>query len=151
MLAVLVAAPALAASEDETVESHSGLPQTVIVLDSAVVRPSEVTLEQQGALVFENHSVYAMLVHFIEPKDAAEKIHCHFVRRAKGQKAPSAPWLLFGIDAGKVAATIPPGRFASLCSFTPGTYAFTAEPVRISNAPVGRGRVLPEKGQIVVR
>ena len=150
MLALLVARPAAAATDEETVETHGGGPKTVIVLDNDHVQPSESTLEPHGLLVFENHSVHPIVLQFVEPKDTARRIHCHFVRRSKGKQAGKQPWALFTLTGDKLQATIPPGRYASLCSLDPGAYAFTAAPLRLTNAPAPRS-LLPEKAQIVVR
>jgi hypothetical protein len=63
-----------------------------------------------------------MLVRFTEPEDIASRIHCGLVRPDAKAKS-EAPWQLFAWTNGQLAATIPPGRFASVCSFAPGSYA----------------------------
>ena len=152
MLAACVAMPALAATDDETVEGHAHLSQTVIMLDSDRIQPASATVDPEGVILFENQSVHPMIVRFVDPEDAAQKIHCHFLRRAERKKMEAkAPWLLFEVDGGKLTATVPPGRFASLCSFAPGTYTFTAQPVRPGSGPAAGSTLLPEKGQITVR
>ena len=45
------------------------------MLDNERIQPSQATIEKDGILVFENHSVHPMLVRFIDPPDAAQRIH----------------------------------------------------------------------------
>jgi hypothetical protein len=145
----LLVRPAVGAEEQETTAAHARHPQTVFVLDNERLQPSSATMERDGVLVFENHSLHPMFVRFVEPGDAAQRIHCHFIK--KSEREAQAPWLLFAANDGKLTATIPPGRFASLCAFAPGTYAFVAEPARVTSGSAGRGGSLGEKGQITVR
>jgi hypothetical protein len=150
-VAVLVA-PAVGRTAEETLAAHEHAASTTIVLDTDKIQPSAVTADRHNVLVFENHSVHPMTLRFVEPDDAAEKIHCHFVRHGAGEK-PEAPWELFGLQGGKLVATIPPGKVASVCSFDPGTYAFVAEPLRAKTGG-GEGQgggVLSEKGQITIQ
>jgi len=152
MLALLALPPATStATADETPEAHSHLKRTVIQLDAERLQPPSATVERDGVLVFENFAVNPIVVRFIEPADAAQKVRCHFVRQ-KG-RIEGAPWLLFSLDAGKLSATIPPGRFASLCSLDPGTYTYVAEVQRLkTQSPSAAGSCVgSEKGQIVVR
>jgi hypothetical protein len=148
----LLVRPVGAAEKQETYDAHSRHAQTVIVLDNERIQPSNANVTRDGVLVFENQSVQPMLVRFVEPADAAQRVHCHFIKQAERREMEEkAPWLLFSMADGKLGATIPPGRFASLCAFAPGTYAFTAEPARVSSGSAGRGGSLGEKGQITVR
>ena len=62
-----------------------------------------------------------------------------------------APWQLFAWETGKLTATIPPGRFASVCSLMAGTYVYTTSTVGVGAKQPGAGGVLPEKAQIVVK
>ena len=62
-----------------------------------------------------------------------------------------APWQLFTWTDGKLRATIPPGRFASVCSLQEGSYAYVASRENVAVRAEGRGGGLPEKGQITVR
>jgi hypothetical protein len=102
------------------------------------------------ALVFENHSVHPITVTFTEPADLPQKIRCGLIRKSANEKA-QAPWQLFMWKDGKLAATIPPGRFASVCSLQQGSYAFVASREGLAVRPEGSGGGLPEKGQITVR
>ena len=102
-------------------------------------------------LAFENHSTHPIHIVFIEPTDLIDKIRCGAIRNANDKSAPTAPWALFTWNGGKLAADVPPGQFASLCSLAAGHYAFTAD--EIGHDPgVGTDRagVLPAKGQIDV-
>jgi hypothetical protein len=151
MLACLALAATAPAADDESPEAHSRLKRTVIQLDAERVQPSTATADRDGVIVFENFAVNPITIRFVEPDDAAQKVKCHFVRQK--ERVEGAPWLLFGLEGGKLSATIPPGRFASLCSLAPGTYTYVADVQRLkTNAPSAAGTgVGSEKGQIVVR
>jgi len=151
ILAVLLGfAAVLAGAAQETPEGHAKAPQKTILLDSDHVVPDRLTMDKGDVLVFENHSVHAMTVSFIEPKDVMQKIHCTLVTHgSKGN--PPAPWLLFREYRGKVSATIPPGRFASVCSLDPATYTFVAQREGAGGGTGESSGILQEKGEIVVR
>src|SRR5262245_3574059 len=120
LAASLTIAPLVArAAQEESLDSHATAPRTTIVLDKGVVQPSKVTAERNNALQFENHSTLPMVVPFVEPADAVERVHCHFVRQSEREE-PKASWQLFSLQGGKLTATIPPGKVASLCSFDSG-------------------------------
>ena len=66
---------------------------------------------------------------FVEPRDQADKIRCR-MSGAEVADPSQARWLRFGWSLGqRLTATIPPGRFASVCSLAPGQYAFVARQV----------------------
>jgi hypothetical protein len=134
--------------EGEEVTAHSKHVMRAVVLDNVDIRPSTLTMERGESLVFENHSINPITVTFTEPADVVEKIRCGLVR-AKPSDESKAPWQLFAWQDGKLTATIPPGRFASVCSFMAGTYVYTATPV--SPGVKVPGGALPEKAQIVVK
>jgi hypothetical protein len=150
LLAALVLGLAVPPSPaEETAERHATGTPRVIVLDAERIAPGELSMQPREVLVFENQSVHAITVRFVSPADAVERIRCRFVR---DRPEPSPPWMLFRTADGALEATIPPGRHASLCSFAPGTYTYTAERlIPKTRSPLGRGGLLPEKGQIVVR
>lgn len=144
---VLSAEPSLAASEP--IEAHTQYPLKTIVLDAARLTPSEVTAAVGDALVFENHSVRPVRVTFVAPDDAADHVRCGLVRHGAGEPV-RAPWLLFAREQGKLTATIPPGRFASVCSLQKGTYGYVVVAVEAA-PPGGSTAVSPEAGRIVVQ
>src|SRR5262245_6958918 len=103
MLATLMMASASWGAQEESLESHEHGARTTIVLDVDNIQPSETKAERNTVLVFENHSVHAITLRFVEPANAVEKVHCHFIRRNEAEAA-KAPWELFGLQAGHLAA-----------------------------------------------
>jgi hypothetical protein len=126
-----------------------------VLLDNEDLKPKTVTLEKGEVLEFENHSVHPMVITFIEPADLTEKVRCGLVRHAgehaKEGVGAQAPWQLFTWRDKQLIATIPPGRFASLCSLAPGTYTYTVSPQSVAVRAPGTGGTLPEKGEIIVK
>lgn len=148
-LAVLVALSTTAAvAEHEGPDAHAKGTTKTVVLDSTDIRPASVTLAHGDVLSFLNSSTYPMAVTFIEPKDIEQRVRCGLVHGKKDK--PAAPWALFTWEDGKLAATIPPGQFASVCAFAPGKYAFTAEGIGHQARNPGTG-VLPAKATIEVQ
>jgi len=142
----LGASPTLAEHEDAS--GHAKHPSQTIVLDGNDVRPSTTRMNQSDVIAFQNYSTIPVQVTFTEPADLEKMIRCGLVTEKAETPPPSAPWALFEWRGGKLTATIPPGRFASVCSLEPGTYSFTATPVAHDPRPSG---VLPAKGQVVVK
>jgi hypothetical protein len=139
-----------ARADRESLEAHTAHAPKVIVLDNEHVQPSELELGPHDALVFENHSIQPMKVRFTEPKDMANRIHCGLVRPSEKAKS-EAPWQLFAWTNGQLTATIPPGRFASVCSFGEGTYAYLVSRLGAMPRADADSGILPEKGQITVK
>jgi len=73
---------------------------------------------------FMNYSTHPVRVTFTDT-GLEKKVRCGLVH-GKG-KTPSAPWALFTWQDGKLTGDLPPGQFASVCSFDQGTYGFTAQ------------------------
>lgn len=146
LLVLAVATPLHA--DEEPVGGHSRHAQKLVILDAERIVPPNLEMEQGDVIVFQNQSTEQMIVAFVEPKDAADKIRCGLVRKSE-EEAPRAPWLLFQKSGDRLTATIPPGRFASMCSLMPGTYAYTAKRIRVKTSDAGG--VLSEKGQITVQ
>jgi hypothetical protein len=150
VLSLLAASAVAARGAQESVDKHTGHPQKVVVLDNEHLQPSKLELSGTDALVFENHSVHAMLVRFTDPEDIAKRVHCGFVRR-DAKATSEAPWQLFSWSNGQLVAVIPPGRHASVCSMAPGSYAYVVTRQGAeARGEAGTG-LLPEKGQIVVK
>jgi hypothetical protein len=133
----------------EDAVGHTKHPMHTVVLDNEDVRPSTTTMDKGDVIVFENHSTHPIKITFTEPADQREKIRCGLVKEKAGEKA-RAPWQLFAWENGKLAGTIPPGRFASVCSLQEGNYTFLTvrEGVRVQAAG---GGTLQDKGEIVVK
>ena len=146
---LLLATAGIGRAAEETPTAHSAHPSKTIVLDNESIRPSSLTMGTGDLLVFENHSLHPISVTFEEPKDMREKIRCQLLD-GKVDDKERAPWMLFGWNAGRLSGVIPPGRFASLCSLTPGQYSFTVVPQSVAIRAPGQGAALPAKGQITV-
>jgi hypothetical protein len=138
----------LALAASEPIEAHTQNPLKTIVLDTTRLTPSEMRAAVGDAVVFENHSVRPVRVTFVAPADAADHVRCGLVRRSAGEP-PSAPWLLFVREQGTLTATIPPGRFASVCSLQKGTYDYVV--VAADAAPPAASAVVPGAGRIIVQ
>jgi hypothetical protein len=139
------------AAEAEVVGAHAKHPQKTIILDDERLVPSNLQMTKGDVLVILNQSLGPMQFTFIEPKDAAERIRCHLVRRDKGVHPAAAPWLLFVVQDDQLQANVPPGRFASLCSLQPGRYVYTVAQILDTTGALGHGGQLPMKGQITVQ
>ena len=120
-----------------------------MILDNQDIRPSTTTMGAGDMLVFENYSVHPMRITFTEPADLKERIRCGLVKEKEAEKA-QAPWQLFAWSDGKLVGTIPPGRFASVCSLREGTYTFVTARLGGEARPAGGGG-LPAKGEVIVK
>jgi len=116
-----------------------------VILGRAAILPDDLTIAAKDVLEFQNMSAETLTVTFTEPADVLSKVRCH-LPRTKGDAAP--PWALFTVEGGKLVGTLPPGRFASLCSLAPGDYAYTVQ--RLAVAGTGTAP-LPRKGQVHVK
>jgi hypothetical protein len=145
---LLMACSGSAGAADEPLEAHGKHASRTVVLDNEDVRPSDTTMARNEVLVFQNAATQPAVVTFIEPADLQQRIRCGLLEPS-ADEVRRAPWLLFGWRQGKLVATVPPGRFASVCSLAPGKYAFTVE--RQGVDAKGTGGVLPEKGTITVQ
>ncbi len=99
-------------------------------------------------LVFENYSVRPMRITFTEQADLRERIRCGLVKQKEAEKAQAPPQQLFAWSDGKLVGTIPPGRFASVCSFREGPYTFVTARLGVEARPAGGGG-LPAKGEVI--
>jgi hypothetical protein len=126
LAASLTLAITAAYAEHEGPDGHAHGATQTIILDGKDIRPSTATMAHDDVAQFLNYSTYPVRITFAEP-GLEKRIRCGLVH-AKG-KAPSAPWALFTWQDGKLVGNVPPGQFASVCSFDPGSYAFTAEAI----------------------
>ncbi len=133
----------------EDVGAHARQTPHAVILEDLDVRPSTTTMGAGDTLVFENYSVHTMRITFTEPADLRERIRCGLVKQKEAEKA-QAPWQLFAWSDGKLVGTIPPGRFASVCSFREGTYTFVTARLGVEARPAGGGG-LPPKGEVIVK
>ena len=121
-----------------------GTTQT-ITLDGNDIRPTATTMAHSDIVSFVNYSMCPVQITFIEPSDLEKKIRCGLMH-GKEKGAPAPPWAPFTWKDGKLVGNVPPGQFASVCSFEPGNYAFTAE--ILGQGRVRSGSVLAKKGTI---
>ena len=149
LLPALASGPALA--EHEGPDKHSHGATKTIVLDTTDIRPAALEMQHGDVISFINYSTDPIHLEFTEPKGMADKIRCGLVRDAKAKGSPSAPWALFTWNDGNLAADVPPGQFASVCSLEPGHYAYTAQRVGHAAGAGNPSGVLPAKGQIEVK
>ena len=150
LLTLLLASWPVPVFADESPGAHAHGATKTVVLEDDDVRPASLEMRQGDVISFINYATSPIHVEFTEPKGIADKIRCGLVRDAKAKGSPAAPWALFtwGPD-GKLAADVPPGQFASMCSFAPGHYAYTTE--QIGHSGGDDSGVLPAKGQIDVK
>jgi len=149
VLLALVVAPGVTSAVEEPIDAHTQHPLKSVIIDNDRIEPSSLDMGTGDAVVFENHSTRPIAVNFIEPADLRDRIRCGLIRQEAKERS-RAPWQLFSWNDGKLSATIPPGRFADVCSLKPGTYAFTVAPLGAGVNPASGGK-LPEKGQITVK
>ena len=133
----------------EDLRAHARQTPHTVILDNQDIRPSTTTMGAGDMLVFENYSVHPMRITFTEPADLKERIRCGLVKEKEAEKA-QAPWQLFAWSDGKLVGTIPPGRFASVCSLREGTYTFVTARLGVEARPAGGGG-LPAKGEVIVK
>ena len=133
----------------EDAGAHARETPHTVILDGRDIRPSTTTMGASDMLAFENYSGHTLRITFTEPADLKERIRCGLVRQKEAEKA-KAPWQLFAWSDGKLVGTIPPGRFASLCSFREGSYTFVTARLGLVGAQAGES-ALPPKGEVIVK
>jgi len=103
--------------------------RTIVLQGQDQITPSALTMTAGDVLEFENDSGELMRLIFVEPPDQDDNIHCYLADHTIA-RPDEMPWLLFDRDPGRrLTATIPPGKFASVCSLAPGQYTFVTVPV----------------------
>ena len=144
-LAAMVSAFA-SASEDV---DRAAVPVRKIVVRDDLISPSALTMNRNEALEFENDSGKSMKLVFVQPRDQTDRIRCYPIDHTIVQPS-QAPWMLFDWGPGqRLTATIPPGKFASVCSLLPGQYVFVT--TRVSRDARGADSSLGTKGTITVQ
>ncbi len=114
MLAVTVTSGIASASED--VAGRVAAARRIILWDDDLITPSALTMSRGDVLEFENDSGQFMRLVFVEPQDQTDKIRCYPIDHTIA-RPDQTPWMLFDWGLGqRLAATIPPGKFASQCS-----------------------------------
>src|SRR5262245_40454305 len=118
LAALLMLSTVPAWADHEGPEGHAHATTQTVVFDGKEVRPSTTSMSHEDAAAFLNYSMHPVRITFTDP-GIEKRIRCGMVH-AKG-KTPSAPWALFTWNDGKLVGNVPPGQFASVCSFDPGT------------------------------
>jgi|SRR5262249_51865328 len=124
---------------------------TITVVDSGLLAPGAVTIGRGESVEFANYSSEAIEVVFTEPKDRADEVRCQVTRDPDrtARSGSTVQWPLFANGpAHHPTVTIPPGRYATACSFSPGRYAFVTK--RVGRDPRSSVDGLGEKGTITV-
>ena len=123
--------------------------QKSVVLGATRIEPENLTMATTHTLAFLNTALDPLQVEFIKPSSQAGKISCH-VADPKSVKPGEAPWATFSPNAeGHLAATVPPGRFPSVCTFASGPYTYVVH--RLSGNPTPSEERLGQEGNITVR
>ena len=136
------------ADEDAWID-HSKANHKTIIIGKDAILPSKTIMDASDVVEFKNMWSGVLTVTFTEPKDVTAKIRCGLISgKAASADSKAPPWDLFEADAEGLAGSIPPGRFASLCSLAPGEYSFIVEELAFAGDEEG---VLPNKGTISVK
>jgi hypothetical protein len=147
LLLGLGAGPARA--DQEEMDAHTRHPVHTVLLGNLGILPDTTTMDKGDSLVFENHAIQPIKVTFTDPKDQRDKIRCGLIK-GRATEESRAPWQLFSWDDGRLVATVPPGRFASVCSLQPGTYSIVASRLGAGVGAPGASGDMP-KAQIIVK
>jgi len=135
----------------EQVASNVRRSPTITVVDSGLLSPGAVTIGHGESVEFTNYSSEAIEVVFTEPKDNADEVRCQVTRDSDRNSGtgPTLRWPFFvNGPSNHPTMTIPPGRYATACSFSPGRYAFVTK--RVSRDLRSSVDGLGEKGTITV-
>jgi len=150
LASALVLGVGIAQAADNPVGDARGS-HTITVIDPGLLLPAALTIRQGEALEFANYTSDAIRLVFIEPKDSADEVRCRV-----GEKAAAAagsdtvrgrPVFVDG-PAHRLTVTVPPGRYTTACSLTPGRYAFVTS--RLGRDPRSPLDALGLKGTISV-
>jgi len=154
--ATIVALMALVASVTSTiarasndVDGRAGSARTIVLQGEDQITPSALTMAAGDVLEFENDSGELMRLIFEEPPEQDDSIQCYLADHTIA-RPDQTPWVLFDRGPGRrLTATIPPGKFPSVCSLAPGQYTFVTMP--IPRDPRGVLDPLGVKGTITVQ
>jgi hypothetical protein len=146
----LVLAVGIAGAADNPMRDPRGS-HTITVIDPGLLLPGALTIRQGEALEFANYTSDAIRLVFIEPKDSVEDVRCRVgektVAAAGSDTVSGRPVFADGL-AHRLTVTVPPGRYTTACSLTPGRYAFVMS--RLGRDPRSPLDALGLKGTISV-
>jgi len=124
---------------------------TITVIDPGLLVPGALAMRQGEPLEFANYATDAIRFVFIEPKTSAEEVRCRVGENAAavagGDTVQGRPVFVDG-PAHRLTVIVPPGRYITACSLTPGRYAFVTS--RVGRDPRSPLDALGQKGMIYV-
>ena len=147
--AVVLAVGGANAAENRFRDARSS--HTITVMDPGLLFPATLTIGQGEALQFANYSSEAIKLVFIEPKNSANEVHCRSAANpdtATGSDITKGSPSFAGTPTQHLTVTIPPGRYTTACSLTPGRYAYVT--TRVGRDPRSPLDALGQKGTISV-
>jgi len=147
--ALVLAAGMVAAAEIPSGDARGS--HTIAVIDPGLLIPGALTIGQGEAVDFTNYSSETIRLVFTEPKDSAEEIRCRRGANpdttAGSDTTVGSPVFASGAT-DHLTVTIPPGRYTTACSLTPGRYSFVTK--RLGRDPRSPLDALGQKGTISV-
>jgi len=147
---VLVLGVGIARAADNPTRDPRGS-HTITVIDPGLLLPGSLTIRQGEALEFANYTSDAIRLVFVEPEESAEDVRCRVGENATAAAGSDTvrgrPVFVDG-PAHRLAVTVPPGRYTTACSLTPGWYAFVTS--RLGRDPRSPLDALGLKGTIRV-
>jgi hypothetical protein len=116
------------AGQSRTAPATGAGPSTkTIVIGRSIIDPPDTTISASEAVGFMSTADQPLQVEFVRPEAQAGRITCR-VADPKRLERGQAPWAEFRQRyQGHLVADVPPGQFPSICTFTPGSYAFTVK------------------------
>jgi len=150
LASALVLGVGIAQAADNPIRDARG-PHTITVIDPGLLLPGALTIRQGEALEFANYTSDAIRLVFIEPRNSAEDVRCRVgenVAAAAGSDTVRGRPVFVEGPAHRLTVTVPPGRYTTACSLTPGRYAFVTS--RLGRDPRSPLDALGLKGTISV-
>jgi hypothetical protein len=109
--------------------------QKTIVLGPTRLDPANLTLARSEAVGFINTGNDPLTMEFTGPREQGGRITCR-LSNPEALKRGEAPWAEFRLnDQGHYKASIPPGRFPSVCSLAPGPYTYVVHRITAGSTP----------------
>ena len=128
LMALVAGVTSTIARASNDVDGRAGA-RTIVLQGGDQITPSALTMTAADVLEFENDSGELMRLIFVDPPEQDDSIQCYLADHTIA-RPDEMPWLLFDRGPGRrLTATIPPGKFASVCSLAPGQYTFVTVPV----------------------
>jgi hypothetical protein len=123
-LAAIVIATTASITTANGLRGATSVARGITIIDGDVILPSTLSMRTGDVLEFTNYSAEPMLLSFIEPRDAIDKMRCPVVHDEAPSGTPNPLRLDVDGSRPRLSTIIPPGRSASSCSLEPGHYGF---------------------------